>query len=350
MHSPLKIGDLVAKIPLIQGGMGVGISLSGLAGAVALEGGIGIISTAQIGFLEEDYDENPLKANLRAIGKHIKRAKEIARGGIVGVNIMVATMHYDQYVSAAVEAGADLIISGAGLPIELPKLTKGSNVKILPIVSSVKSANVILKMWDRKDNIVPDGIVIEGPLAGGHLGFKREELDNIDNIDYNEEIKGIMETVAVYENKYNKKIPVIVAGGISDKSKMEQCFELGADGVQIASRFVPTKECDADIKYKEAYINCKKDDIVIVKSPVGMPGRAIKNKFLDVIANGERIPSKKCRGCIISCKPASTPYCISDALINAAIGNVDNGLLFCGADAYKVEKITTVKQVINEFF
>lgn len=176
---PLKIGTLTARLPVIQGGMGVGISLSSLAGAVAREGGIGLISTAQIGFREPDFAEDSQAANLRAIEKELKKAREIAPKGILGFNIMVATKNYAEYVKAAVKAGADLIVSGAGLPVDLPKYVKGAATKIAPIVSSVKSANVICKLWDRKYQTAPDLVVIEGPLAGGHLGFAREELTSL---------------------------------------------------------------------------------------------------------------------------------------------------------------------------
>lgn len=346
---PLVIGDLTAKIPIIQGGMGVGISLSSLAGAVAKEGGIGIISTAQIGFKEPDFDEDPMAANMRAMGKHIKRAREIAPDGIIGVNIMVATKHYDLYVKEAIKNGVDLIISGAGLPIELPALAAGSNTKLVPIVSPKKSASVILKMWDRKNHITPDAIVIEGPKAGGHLGFKKEDLADIEAMNYDLEIAGIIELVKEYEAKYEKSIPVIVAGGISDKETMNHYLDMGADGVQIATPFVTTKECDADIRYKQAYIDCKKEDIIIVQSPVGMPGRAIRNAFQDRIAKEGKIPHGKCHSCISGCKPAEIPYCITEGLVNAAIGNIDEALLFCGADAWRATQITTVSEVISRY-
>ena len=205
---PLVIGDLVAKIPVIQGGMGVGVSLSSLAGAVALEGGIGVISTAQIGYREPDFDLHPIEANLRAIGDEIRKAKEKAKGGIIGVNIMVATQRYEDYVKAAVEAGVDLIISGAGLPMTLPELVKGAKTKIAPIVSSVKSAQVICKYWTKKYNYLPDMVVIEGPKAGGHLGFSKEQLDHIEEMDYDTEIRNIISTVNEFAQAQQKEIPV----------------------------------------------------------------------------------------------------------------------------------------------
>lgn len=348
-YKELVIGNLVAKVPLIQGGMGVGVSLSGLAGAVAKEGGIGIISTAQIGYREPDYEKNPVEANLRAVASEIKKAKEIACGGIVGVNIMVATRFYERYVEAACEAGVDLIISGAGLPVELPQLTEKYNVKIAPIVSSVKSALVIMKMWERKYNRVPDLVVIEGPKAGGHLGFKPEEVLNITDEEYGKEILAIMDVTKEYADKHNCKIPVVVAGGISDASKVSEIMELGADGVQVASRFVTTYECDASQEFKDAYLNAKQEDVIIVKSPVGMPGRAIRNKFIEETKNGIK-PITKCYQCIKGCTTKDIPYCITKALVNSVKGNVDEGLVFCGANVWQQNKMQSVKEVIEELF
>lgn len=343
---PLKIGNLTARIPVIQGGMGVGISLDGLAGAVAAEGGVGVISTAQIGFRDPDYDKNPLEANLRAIPVYLKKAREKAQGGVIGMNIMVATKHYEEYVKTAAKAGVDLIISGAGLPVNLPELVEGFQTKIAPIVSTVKSAMVILKLWDRKYHRMPDLLVIEGPEAGGHLGFKREELSTYTKESYAEEVKGILKLVKEYASRYEIEIPVALAGGIYDKEDVEYAMSLGVDAVQMATRFVTTKECDAAEEYKQAYINCKEEDIEIVQSPVGMPGRAMHNKFQEQLATGAYRP-KKCRQCIATCEPAKTPYCITQALVNAANGNTDDALLFCGAKAYKAEKIETVHEIFG---
>lgn len=365
---PLKIGNLVAKHPVIQGGMGVGVSLSSLAGAVAKAGGIGIISTAQIGFKDQNFGKNPMAANLRAIHSELKKAREKAPQGILGFNIMVATKEYASYVKEAVKAGADVIISGAGLPIDMPKFVAeaenengGSEKKerrtmIAPIVSSVKSALVICRMWDRKYHTAPDFVVVEGPCAGGHLGFSREQLtelgadtdhvaETFNEAAYDKEIRGIIETVKSFAEKYKKHIPVITAGGIFDHKDVLHQFALGAEGIQAATRFVTTEECDADIAYKEAYINAKEEDIVIVKSPVGMPGRAIKNKFLERVAQGP-VKVERCFRCLEHCNPATTPYCITKALINAAEGRIDEALLFCGSNAYRCEKIETVPEVM----
>lgn len=341
------MGNIRAEVPVIQGGMGVGISLGGLAGAVAREGGIGIISAAQIGFKEPDFDRNALEANLRAIPKEYDKAREAAPHGVIGFNIMVAMRHYEAYVRAAIEAGADLIISGAGLPTELPKIAGDSEVKLAPIVSTDKSAQVILKYWDRKYKRVPDLLVIEGPKAGGHLGFTREQLELFVGDSYDAEILRIMDTVKGYEDIYDQKIPVALAGGIETSDQVAHAFSLGADAIQVASRFVTTEECDADIRYKEAYLGAGKEDIVIVKSPVGMPGRAIRNAFMERVLSGERIPHSSCHGCLHKCSPDEIPYCITDALIHAARGEVEDALLFCGANAYKADRIETVKEVID---
>ncbi len=338
----LKIGDLCAKIPVIQGGMGVGVSLSGLAGSVAALGGVGIISTAQIGYRDPDFAKRPIECNLKAIGVEIAKARELAKGGIIGVNIMVATKKYEEYVKAAVAAGVDLIISGAGLPMTLPELVGNAKTKIAPIVSSKKSLSVILKYWKKKYNRIPDLVVVEGPEAGGHLGFSKEDLESITKEAYDEEVKAIIALANETDT------PVVVAGGVYDRSDMEHYLELGAKGVQVATRFVTTKECEASDAYKQAYINAKKEDIVIVKSPVGMPGRAIHNAFLDKVNAGERF-MRGCRQCVSTCDPATTPYCITEALINAVEGRLEEGLIFCGSNAYKADKIETVAKIMEEF-
>lgn len=343
----LVIGNLVAKVPIIQGGMGIGVSRSSLASAVGKAGGIGILSGVNIGYDEDDFESNTLEANLRALKKHLKIAKEESNNGIIGVNLMVAMNHYEEHVKTAIESGCDLIISGAGLPLHLPKLVKNSDIKIAPIVSSSKAANIILKMWDKKDNATADLIVVEGPKAGGHLGFSNEELDNIESVNYDDEFVKILDIVKKYEEKYNKKIPVIAAGGISSGLDVKKYLDLGAAGVQVGTKFVPTYECDAHPNFKQSYIDANEEDIEIVKSPVGLPGRAIKNKFIEnVLISKPKI--SKCYNCLIPCNPKDTPYCISTALINAVKGNLDDALLFCGADAYKIKELKSVKEVIDE--
>lgn len=339
----LRIGNLHARIPVIQGGMGVGVSLSGLAGAVAAAGGVGVISTAQIGYREPEFDSNSIACNLRAIRKEIARAREIAGGGIIGVNIMTATKKYEEYVKAAVGAGVDLIISGAGLPMTLPEFS--GDTKIAPIVSSRKSLSVIARYWMKKYRRKPDLVVIEGPEAGGHLGFRREEIEAYTvskTMDYDEEVRAVIGLAKELGT------PAVVAGGVYTRADMEHYLAMGADGVQMGTRFVTTKECDASDAYKQAYIDARKEDIVLVKSPVGMPGRAIHNTFLDKVAAGERF-MKGCRQCVSTCNPAATPYCITEALINAVKGRLDKGLIFCGSNACRADKIETVADIMEEF-
>ena len=342
----LKIGNLIAKLPIIQGGMGVGVSLSNLAGNVAKYGAIGVISAAHPGYLEKDFEKNTLQANIRALKNHIRKAKEISNNGIIGVNIMVAMKNYKELVQASIEGGADLIISGAGLPLKLPEYTKNSEIKILPIVSSSKATRLILSYWKKHYNRIADGIIVEGPEAGGHLGFKADGIENDIN-KFESNVKDILKTVKDLEREYSKEIPVIVAGGVFDSNDIKRYMELGANGVQIGSRFVTTYECDVDMKFKEAYLNCNKSDIKIVKSPVGMPGRAINNNFLRRI-NNESNKISKCYNCLVPCNPSTTPYCISEALINAAQGDIDNGLIFCGANAYRINKLMSVKELLDE--
>lgn len=259
---------------------------------------------------------------------------------------------YEDYVRAAIDAGADLIISGAGLPMDLPKIAEGTEVKLAPITSTDKSARVILKYWGRKYQRMPDLLVIEGPKAGGHLGFTEEQLVEYNCSDeqsqlYDLEVGKILDTVRKYEELYRCKIPVALAGGIESQAQAKHAFSLGVDAIQVATRFVTTEECDADIRYKEAYIRTNEDDIVIVKSPVGMPGRAIRNSFMKKVMNGEQIPHSPCHRCLQKCNPKTIPYCITDALIHAAKGEVDEALLFCGAYAYKADHMETVKEVIE---
>ena len=368
---PLVIGDLKIEKPVIQGGMGVGISLHRLAGAVAKAGGMGLISTAQIGFREPDFKTNFVEANLRAIRNEFKKAREIAPEGAIGFNIMVATKHYDMWVKEAVKAGADAIISGAGLPVSLPEYAEAAyeemkavgkkllrRTKLAPIVSTAKAAMVICKMWDRKYHRVPDFVVVEGPRAGGHLGFTKEQLAqygadstdveaSYDQAAYDEEVKAIMKVVKGYEDKYETHIPVVTAGGIYTHEDVKHQFELGAEGVQVATRFVTTKECDAPDAYKQTYIEASKEDIVITQSPVGMPGRAILNPFLKKIKEGERSAIKSCFQCLEHCDIKTIPYCITRALVNAAEGDEDAALLFCGSNAFRSDRIETVEEVMN---
>lgn len=344
----IKVGNKESKYPIIQGGMGVGVSMHNLAGNVSKEGGIGIISTADIGYLEDDFAKEPMKANLRAIGKEIKKAREIAgEDKIIGVNIMVALKNYSEIVKECVKQKIDLIISGAGIPKELPEYIKGSNTKIAPIVSSLRCCKLIVRHWIKKYNYVPDMIVIEGPEAGGHLGFKSEELEESTKPKLENITTEVVEYIKGVEKETGKNIPVIAAGGIWDSKDIKRFLDLGASGVQMATRFVATNECDASIEFKEAYVNAKSEDIKIIKSPVGMPGRAIYNNFIKQTESGKAEISK-CYNCIKTCNVASSPYCITKALINSVKGKLDNGLIFCGSNVSRIKEIVSVHDLMKE--
>ena len=343
----LKIGHLVADIPIIQGGMGIGVSRANLASAVANEGGIGIISGVQIGFEEPDFETNNHEANIRGLKKEIKKARELCPKGIIGINILTAVNHYKELVLTAVKEKIDLIICGAGLPVDLPELVKNSASKIIPIVSSAKAASVIIKIWDKKYQYLPDALIVEGPKAGGHLGFPLEILNTHPLPSLSNILKEVLSVIKPFEEKYNKKIPVIAAGGIFNGKDIAKYLKEGASGVQMATRFVATHECDAHINFKKAYLDAVKESIQIIKSPVGMPGRALRNEFTQSLEkNKEKI--HKCYNCLKPCNPATTPYCISKALIHAVRGDTKKGLIFAGTTAYKLNKIISVKELIRE--
>lgn len=342
----LTIGNLTARLPIIQGGMGVGISLSGLASAVANEGGIGVISAAAIGMLEPDFSTNYLEANIRALKKEIQKARELSKG-ILGVNIMVALSNFAEITKTAIEEGIDIIFSGAGLPLNLPMfLNESKKTKLVPIVSSARAAGVIAKRWLEKYKYAPDAIVVEGPMAGGHLGFNNDQLTDP---DYKLEkiVSEVIEEVKSIEDKVGKSIPVIAAGGIYTGEDIYKFIQLGASGVQLATRFVTTVECDASEEFKNSYINCKKEDIGIIKSPVGMPGRAIINGFINDVNAGSKKPFKCPYHCIVTCNSGSSPYCIALALVNAKKGKLKHGFAFAGENAYRAEEIVSVKELMN---
>lgn len=342
----LKIGSLTARLPIIQGGMGVGISLSGLASAVANEGGIGVIAAAGIGMLDYDFSTKFLEANIARLKSEIKKAREKTKG-IIGVNIMVALTNYAEFVKAAIEERADIIFSGAGLPLNLPQfLEEKYETKLVPIVSSARAAGVICRKWLDKYNYLPDAIVVEGPKAGGHLGFKEEQIFDP---EYSLEkiVPEVVDTVKTFEDKAGRPIPVIAGGGIYSGEDIYRFMKLGASGVQMATRFVTTEECDASIEFKNTYINAKKEDLTIIKSPVGMPGRAIRNTFTEDTARGANKPYKCQYHCIVTCDYKNSPYCIAQALTNAQKGHLEHGFAFAGENAYRADKIVSVKELME---
>lgn len=342
---PLNIGGLVPALPLVQGGMGVGVSLGGLAKAVAEQGGIGTISGVQIGFREPDFAQNPVEANLRALAKEIAIAKENPNN-IIAINFMVAMRNYDMYVKEAVRLGIDIIVSGAGLPLQLPALVAGSKTKIMPIISSARAATVLLKSW-RKHQRMPDAMVLEGPLAGGHLGFKLQEAMDGTYLSLEENLCQVKEAIAPFEAEFGVHIPIIAGGGLHTRADVERILSLGANGVQLGTRFIATEECDAHPNFKNAFLQAKEEDIRIIKSPVGLPARAIQNDFLDR-AYTQGIPVDHCFGCMAKCKPTEIPFCISRYLVDVVQGQ--DGLVFTGANGYRLDKISTVKDVVDDLF
>lgn len=343
----INIGDLKIPVPIIQGGMGIGISLSGLASAVANRGGVGVISTVGIGLIDFNPNYNYKINNIDALRNEIRKARSLTNG-VLGVNIMSVLTNFTDMVRISIEEKIDIIFSGAGLPLDLPKyLGEGIKTKLVPIVSSARAAAILCTKWKQNYNYLPDAFVVEGPKAGGHLGFKADELQDESNTLENI-VSGVLEVSAEMSEKYNKDIPVIAAGGIYSGEDAFNMINLGAAGVQLGTRFVATEECDASIEFKNAFIQAKEDDIKIIKSPVGLPGRTIFNKFLREAYEGKRRPKVCKHNCIKSCDPKTTSYCISEALISAYRGNLSEGFVFTGANAGKIQEISTVNNVFDE--
>jgi len=340
----LKIGSITADIPIVQGAMGVRVSLSSLASAVAEEGGIGTISSIGLGDIEASKHEYE-RMSREALEREIRKAKTMTNGHIA-VNFMGVLSNVDDLITAAVREGIKIIVYGAGLPIKLPGLVEDTSVSLLPIVSSARVTELILRVWDKRYERTADAIILEGPLAGGHLGFSEEQLNHPEKYSLDNLLPEILETVKAYEDKYGKKIPVIAAGGIFNGKDIARMLSLGASGVQMATRFVCTVECDVSQEFKQSYLDAKEEDIVIIKSPVGMPGRAINNKFLKDLEVKRKHKIKCPYRCLTACKVQKAKYCIALALVNSYFGDVDHGLIFCGQNAYRIDKIVTIKELI----
>ncbi len=347
MIKTLKIGNLDIKIPIIQGGMGVGISLSGMATAVANQGGVGVIASAGLGMLYRKEGGDYLENSIIGLKEELRKAREKTRG-IIGINVMVAMSNFADMVKTAIAEKADIIFSGGGLPLNLPSfLTKESTTKLVPIVSSARAARLICSKWKQNFNYLPDAIVVEGPKAGGHLGFKVNEIED-KNFALEQLIPEVVAVAQEFESTYDVKIPVIAAGGIYTGQNILDFMKLGASGVQMGTRFVTTTECDASDEFKQSYINANSDDIQLIESPVGMPGRAIKNNFLDRVKLGQLIPIRCPFKCIKTCEVSSSPYCIISALYSAFKGKFNTGYAFAGTNAYLAKKIVSVKQTFDD--
>lgn len=341
----LKIGDLVARLPIVQGGMGVGISLSGLASAVANAGGVGVISSAGLGLIYKDRAKSVADAAIEGLKEELRKAREKTKG-IIGVNVMVAMSNFSDMVSTAIKEKADVIFSGAGLPLNLPSfLVEGAKTKLVPIVSSARAAKLICKKWWAEYRYVPDAIVVEGPKAGGHLGYRGEQIFD-EEFSLEQTVPQVVEVVNSFAEGHDCQIPVIAAGGIYTGEDIYNIMSLGASGVQMGTRFVTTEECDADANFKQAYIDASKEDIEIIQSPVGMPGRAVRSSFLNSVKEGLTKPKHCAYNCIKTCDVVHSPYCIMLALFNAYKGRLDHGYAFAGANAWRAEKIDTVPNLI----
>ncbi|MFI3268294.1 MAG: nitronate monooxygenase [Rikenellaceae bacterium] len=341
-----KIGDLNISLPIIQGGMGVGVSLSGLAAAVATEGGVGVISCAGIGLYYPKLAKDYFSSCVSGLKEELRKARE-KTSGVIGVNIMVVLQNFSDMVKTCVSEKVDIIFSGAGLPLDLPSyLQEDSVTKLVPIVSSARATKLICDKWINNYNYVPDAIVVEGPKAGGHLGYKVSQIEDND-FSLEKIIPEVVELVKFYEQKYDRKIPVIAAGGLMTGEDIHRMLELGATAVQMGTKFVTTTECDASSDFKEAYLKSTKSDIEIIQSPVGLPGRAINGEFIKHVKEGTTKPKKCAFNCIKSCDYTQSAYCIVLALYNAAKGNLKRGYAFAGANAYLSEKISSVKETID---
>lgn len=345
----MKLGNRELALPLIQGGMGVGVSMGGLAGAVAAEGAMGTLSTADAGWNEPDFAAHPQQANLRALRREVQRAKRLAAGaGLVAVNAMVATRQYADSVRTALEAGADAIVSGAGLPLELPALAEGFEALLAPIVSGPRAAQLICRTWAKRYGRVPDFVVLEGCQAGGHLGFEEADLLSGRCTPLSQLIPEVLAALRPFEEKFGRAIPLFCAGGVATGAEMARCTRLGAAGAQLATRFIATEECDASQGYKDVLLAARPEDLRIIHSPVGMPGRAVNSPLVQRLAAGMRQPPAHCSGCIKSCRPAETPFCITHALIEAVKGNWEEGLFFSGSRVDLVDRMRTVPDLIDE--
>lgn len=339
----LKIGDLEINPPIIQGGMGVRVSKANLAAAVANEGCVGVIAAVGLGRFEDHPGSEFVRVNEEALREELRKAKSLT-DGVVGVNVMVALSNFRNLVVTAAEEGADIIISGAGLPLDLPELTEGSHAKLIPIVSSARAIQIIYNKWKRRYNRIPDAVVVEGVKAGGHLGFAYEDAVNGTTPSLDRILVEVVHAVRSFEHP----VPVIAAGGIFNGEDIARVLNLGASGVQMATRFVCTEECDAHQNFKQAYLDATKESIVIIKSPVGMPGRVLGSKFVERIKMDETVPFKCKYKCLKSCDPKTAPYCIAEVLANASEGKLDKAFVFAGENAYRCDKIVTVKELIHQ--
>lgn len=344
---PLRIGDLEVPVPIVQGGMAVGISLSGLASAVAREGGVGVIAATAIGMTEDDYFQNGREANARALTREIRRFRE-AVTGVLGINIMMAADDFDNLLNVCVREKVDIVFLGAGLPIRgIPVARlREAGVKVVPIVSSARAARLIFSYWQKTYSDLPDAVVVEGPLAGGHLGFAAADLENKENRLENL-VPAVVRELAAYREPNGPAIPVIAAGGVYTGRDIHRFLRMGAAGVQMGTRFVATNECDAADGFKQAFVSASEKSIRIIESPVGLPGRALDGEFFERLKNRAAGSTRCVWKCLKSCGAEKAHYCISLALNAARKGDLRRGFAFAGANAYRVDQIVPVHNLVR---
>jgi len=332
----LNIGGLEIETCIIQGGMGVGISLSGLASGVSNNGGIGNVASVGLGD-HENFIGSYAEANAAGLRKEIMKTRKMTNG-VFGVNVMKALSDYDTLVQTVVEESVPLLFTGAGFDPDLPEKLRGSDTMAVPVISY---AGFIPRVLDAWGDYRPAAIVIEGPMAGGHLGYGMKRLEKEGFIEgcLEKEVRKAVEVVR------GLNIPIIAAGGIYTGADIHRFLKLGASGVQMGTRFVTTDECDADIRFKEEYLRATEDDIILIKSPVGFPGRVVNNYFVENVGKGDKVVCPY--HCLTACKKEEATYCIADALKNAGAGNLEKGFAFAGANAYRCNEIIPVKELMD---
>jgi NAD(P)H-dependent flavin oxidoreductase YrpB (nitropropane dioxygenase family) len=345
---PVTLGKKTLSVPIIQGGMGIGVSLHMLVSAVMREDAMGVISAAQPGYRQPDFYTNSLNANIRSLHEEIALCRAQSNGkGMIGINVMVAGRQHKEIWEFLNTQPIDAIISGAGLPLDLPQIVTNPEILLAPIVSSGKAARLIMTVWEKRANRLPDFIVIEGPLAGGHLGISKAEIDAGHLPLLKDILIDVIAVVRPVEERIGRKIPLFCAGGVYTHQDILDLIELGSDGVQMATRFIATQECDAHPAFKQCLLDAKEEDIVYTISPVGLPGRGVNTPFVKAL-DGSLRKVDVCIACLTPCNPAATPYCITEALITAVKGDPDNGLVFTGSNGYRLDKITTVHELMSE--
>jgi len=340
----VKIGKKSMTIPVVQGGMGVGISRWRLAGTVAREGGMGTLAAQGLGQITDLIPATHRRKDphgVDAVKAEIQRAREeTGNNGVLAINVMMAITHYDGLVNASVEAGVDAIVTGAGLPMDLPDKVSGSDVALIPIVSSARAARTITRYWKETYGRVPDAVVVEGPKAGGHLGFTREQLDAPDW-----QLEALVPAVVATVGEYGD-IPVIAAGGVWDHQDALKIMKLGARAVQLGTRFVATHECDAAEHFKQLLIRCREEDITVLRTSVGLLGRVIRSPLIERFEKGQ-FPGFKCTyHCLKSCVAHEVSYCLADHLKDAAQGE-EMGLYFVGSNGHRVRELLSVQELMR---